>query len=385
MSAQFYLSLLNPLIALSFSVLVALLWQRMPTRTHFFPLSVAFLYLGLAFISQDWPPLAVPGGINYAGNAFFFSAVVLACVSAIVRVGAKVPIVGFGVITLAATLGFLYFSLVTPSTLARILLLNACFATITVLTILRLIGAGLHDLADQLFVAGIALGTILAVVRPLMMLAGLFGLNPAGGVEGSSYWGSIVGLTPLLSILVVGVFVFALVLDIVTQLKRQADHDYLTGLFNRRGFESSVGDILWSDEAGLALLVADIDDFKQVNDGFGHAVGDRVIATVASVLSRHGQADIAGRMGGEEFALFYRGATNLELERIAQTIASELNKQRVAGLPGGYPLTISIGLHARQGAETLGEMQVLADRALYRAKEAGKNRAVLSPAQLRLA
>ena len=383
MSAQFYLSLLNPAIALAFSAIVALLWRRWPNHAHFLPLSIAFLYLGLAFITQEWPLFSQPGAINYAGNAFFYAAVVLACISALVRVRTRVPVIGFAGISLIAVSGFAYFAWVEPSTLIRILLLNGCFAALTILTIIRLVAAGIRDLADRLFVAGVALGAALAIGRPVLIIANVMDINPGGPLDESAYWGSVAGLTPLLAILVVAVFAFALVLEIVVRLTREAERDHLTGLLNRRGFETAANEALGSAPSGQALLIADIDDFKQVNDRFGHAVGDRVIATVGTILSRQGESDFAGRIGGEEFALFYRETTVAQLERLASRIAEELARQRISGLPDGYPLTISIGLHRRDSAESLDDMLILADRALYRAKSSGKNRAVLSPTRLK--
>ncbi len=385
MSAQFYLSLLNPIIALSFAIVVALLWRRWPNYTHFFPLSVAFLYLGLGFITQEWPLFAAPGGINYAGNALFFGAVVLACASALIRVGAKVPVIAFGAISFVALAAFLYFALITPSTAARIVWLSMSFVAFASLTIQRLVARGASTLADRLFIAALIFGGVMAAIRPVLMLAGVLPLNSEGGVDGSTYWESIAGLTPLLSILVVAIFLAALFLEIVAGLKSQADHDHLTGLFNRRGFEAAAAGPLAGQETGLALLIADIDDFKQVNDQFGHSVGDRVIAEVGAVLASHGEADFVGRIGGEEFALFYRKTSETTLQYIARAIAEALQQRHIPGLPAGYPLTVSIGLHQRQGEETLAEMQRLADRALYRAKADGKNRAVASPARLRRA
>jgi diguanylate cyclase (GGDEF)-like protein len=385
MSAQFYLSLLNPVLALSFSGIIALLGRRWPSQTHFFPLSIAFLYLALGFITQEWPLFASPGGINYAGNALCYAAAVLACVSALVRVRAKVPVIPISVLIAATLGGFLFYSLVEPSTQARIYLMGGSFALLSLITLVQLISVGIRDLADRLFAVVLALGIALALGRPILLLTGVLTLNAQGGVDQSSYWGNVAGLTPLLAVLIMAAFVFALVLDIMTELRREADHDLLTGLLNRRGFDTAVTGALKENATDAALLLADIDDFKQVNDRFGHAVGDRVIAAVGTILSRHGETDSVGRVGGEEFALFYRNATAPRLEVIAHNIAAGLSNESVQGLPEGYPLTISIGLHARQGNETFHDMKILADRALYRAKAAGKNRAMVSPARLKRA
>jgi cyclic di-GMP phosphodiesterase len=159
----------------------------------------------------------------------------------------------------------------------------------------------------------------------------------------------------------------------------EARTDALTGLPNRRAFDEYLDDLL--DRAGrrdpVALALLDLDDFKQVNDSRGHGEGDRVLRTVARVLLRTTRADEeVFRVGGDEFALVVRGdevAVSLALERIRQ----ELSRQRRAnGLP-----TLSAGIAnvARRG---IGRDELLeeADRALYAAKGAGKDRVVSSGA-----
>ena len=385
MSAELSLSILNPTIALAFSVLVAVLYRRWPAQVHLVPLGIAFFYLGLAFITQEWPPFAVPGGINFAGNAFFYGAVLLACVSALVRVKARVPVVAFAAITLVTVAGFLFLALVQPSTLNRVLLLNGSFAVLTGLTIHRLVAAGIRSLADRLFIAGVALGTVIAVARPMLILQQGFDIGPDDPIGQSTYWGSVAGLTPILSILIVAVFVFALVLEIMSKLQRAADEDHLTGLLNRRGFELAAGKALAEGAGGPAVLIADIDDFKQVNDRFGHAAGDRVITAVGTLLARHGRGDVTARIGGEEFALFYHDASIERLRGIADDISAALSRQQVPDMPEDYRATISMGLYRRAAEEPLDDMLNLADRALYKAKAAGKNRAATSPAFLKSA
>src|SRR5690606_3014830 len=129
-------------------------------------------------------------------------------------------------------------------------------------------------------------------------------------------------------------------------------------LLNRRGFEQAATSALVQSATAAqpAVLLADIDDFKKINDTFGHDVGDRVISAVAQVLEKHGGADITGRVGGEEFALFFPGTALGQLRQSADAIREALASIPIAGLPGDYPLTVSIGLHLRDGAETLREM-----------------------------
>ena len=191
-----------------------------------------------------------------------------------------------------------------------------------------------------------------------------------------------------MSFIVASLFTVAIGLDIIGHLKGQADRDYLTGLLNRRGFETTGAEAIARDFANSrqpAMLVADIDDFKKVNDTFGHKVGDAVIVAVARTLAKHGQAVLAARTGGEEFALYYNDIDRADLQNIARRIRSALAQANISGLPNDYPVTLSMGLHLSYSQEGLTEMMVRADQALYQAKSEGKDQAIMTPVRLHLA
>jgi diguanylate cyclase (GGDEF)-like protein len=159
---------------------------------------------------------------------------------------------------------------------------------------------------------------------------------------------------------------------------RVACLDGLTGLNNRRHF-MALAEIEWSRfkryGRSLALLMADIDLFKSINDTYGHDVGDRVIKAVADVLNCNKRiSDIVGRLGGEEFALMLPEATidkaAAAAERFRQLVADCL----VTAAERRVPVTISVGASSCEaGASTLDELLKQADVALYEAKRSGRN------------
>ena len=161
-------------------------------------------------------------------------------------------------------------------------------------------------------------------------------------------------------------------------IKRQAATDDLTGLLNRRQFRVSLAaELSRVDRFGgsVALLLADLDDFKQINDTFGHDAGDAVLAEFASLLTGElREVDVAARLGGEEFSVLLP-ETSLE---DATTVAERL-RSRTAGrrfvLEDGRAIgfTVSIGVTAGAAGDPR-ELLRDADRALYRAKALGKNR-----------
>ncbi len=164
------------------------------------------------------------------------------------------------------------------------------------------------------------------------------------------------------------------------ELREMAATDFLTGLANRRHFlarlEQELARIQRLEKHRASVLMLDSDHFKRVNDTFGHATGDKVLRHLA-VLMQKGlrKVDIAGRVGGEEFAIILPGA-----DLPAAEVFAERLRKKVAGTPmaqedRAIPLTVSIGVTGMKASDTSADdALVRADRALYRAKEYGRNK-----------
>jgi diguanylate cyclase (GGDEF)-like protein len=162
-------------------------------------------------------------------------------------------------------------------------------------------------------------------------------------------------------------------------VERQALMDGLTGLANRRQCEETLADELARVErfgGSLAVVVTDLDWFKDVNDRYGHPAGDTVLREFALLLQETVRdVDLAGRWGGEEFLLILPG-TDLEGgAQVAERIRVALARRIVLAADGTpMPVTASFGVAATPPARTGSELFAAADRALYEAKGAGKNR-----------
>lgn len=146
--------------------------------------------------------------------------------------------------------------------------------------------------------------------------------------------------------------------------------DPLTEIANRRGLEQHFDDTVRGRPSGLALL--DCDHFKRINDQYGHDVGDSVLRAVAKGLQ--GRDVFAARLGGEEFVLLIYGKRWQEKAEEARRRITVQVRATVSELL--YPVTASAGLAAVQEGESLGSAMKRADRALYAAKEAGRNRSL---------
>jgi diguanylate cyclase (GGDEF)-like protein len=162
-------------------------------------------------------------------------------------------------------------------------------------------------------------------------------------------------------------------------VERQASTDGLTELANRRHFEEALAaEISRAERFGgiIALVLADLDDFKQVNDRYGHQTGDDVLRAFADILrDTVRDIDVAARYGGEEFAVLLP-QTDLEgAERLAERLRETMAERRLMLDPGtSFSVTASFGVAAFPDAPTPAALFAAADEALYRAKSEGKNR-----------
>jgi len=168
--------------------------------------------------------------------------------------------------------------------------------------------------------------------------------------------------------------------DSVGNLQSEAQSDPLTGLHNRRGFERTVAELYGEGGDGLgkcALLMADIDHFKKVNDSYGHLIGDQVIKAAAQVLkSAIKGRDIVARFGGEEFVVLLPDTPAQGALALAEQIRTAFGKLRIRRQGSDEliaQVSISIGVATPLADESVEHAIDRADQALYRAKNEGRN------------
>jgi diguanylate cyclase (GGDEF)-like protein len=165
------------------------------------------------------------------------------------------------------------------------------------------------------------------------------------------------------------------------ELRQQALHDPLTGLYNRRYLEHLMPQIL-AAAADLgqptSLIAVDIDHFKQVNDLYGHAVGDQVLQVVARLLQASVADEmIACRVGGEEFLMVLPGMACAVAHDFAERLRMRVAALHHTSTPSTPQITISVGVAVfPEHGDTLAPLVAVADAALYRAKADGRNRVV---------
>ncbi|MBI3592595.1 MAG: GGDEF domain-containing response regulator [Nitrospirae bacterium] len=166
------------------------------------------------------------------------------------------------------------------------------------------------------------------------------------------------------------------------QLRILSITDGLTGLHNRRYVTERVAEEFYESKRynrDMSVMILDIDDFKQVNDAYGHHAGDEVLKQFAAILEgERRKSDVVGRYGGEEFVIVMPHTGRQEAAVLAERLRKTLETYKFSILPHLYALTVSIGISSiTEDLQDVDDLLKIADKALYAAKTQGKNRVVV--------
>jgi diguanylate cyclase (GGDEF)-like protein len=230
---------------------------------------------------------------------------------------------------------------------------------------------------DHILIAVLMASAAQFMLKPFIADAlGGWGADPQSYVQTgyalvSQSIGTVLGLALALLTLAI------LVRDVLAEATSKSETDALSRLFNRGGFERHA-ELAMQDAARqgvpVALVIADLDHFKNINDSFGHARGDRVIEAFGGFLGEAAaEHHVAGRIGGEEFAIILPG-TNLAAGRLfAEGARSAFGGLPIQGLPADHRCSASFGVAELAPDETFADLLRRADEALYQAKAAGRD------------
>lgn len=233
---------------------------------------------------------------------------------------------------------------------------------------------------------------IIGAFGVLQLLAGLvaltLGTEPAATTTQIYYHLNFVGMPAAYTGM--GLFVVLMIAsDIAEQLREVARQDQLTGLQNRRGFGEQSALAYASarrESTPVAIIMADIDHFKAINDSHGHQAGDEALRHFSNLLARKRRTtDIVGRVGGEEFALILPGADLETAIRISSELCDLVNDEPANYGDQKIEMTASFGVAALSVKDTcMTDAITRADAALYRSKQRGRNRIDLQASQVLL-
>lgn len=233
--------------------------------------------------------------------------------------------------------------------------------------------SGRRQALDLLLIALQLVAAVIYIAKPF--IAALVGTASAPqGYMATTYAaisqsGSVVTLMAIALVLLL-----VMMRDTTAEMVARSETDPLSSVLNRRGFEHHAELALPRGGAAAVLIAADLDDFKKINDSFGHAAGDGVIAHFAAMLADAAPAGaVVGRIGGEEFAVLLPDALLSDGRLYAEAVRTAFASARLPVLGVDRRFTASFGVAQRNPGDSLFELSRRADAALYRAKAGGRN------------
>ncbi|MFA6156846.1 diguanylate cyclase [Mesorhizobium sp.] len=382
MDTGLFIALLNPTIALALGAAFFLLWFHQRHRSYLAVLAFSYSLSAGGFLLQYF---TLPIGMmltKLASNICFTIAGCCLAGAIVARNDRPVPYAAMGLLMGSGLSALLWFMFVSPDLTWRILSMNFAFGGLSLLIAAELRPVRHNGPIENILFMLSLLSGLNFFVRTLVVV--IFH-GPFTGYDGfyvSTYWTTALLTHALLSLLIALCLFTAAALDVMKALRTETHTDPLSGLLNRRGFEERADVLLQRCAAArfpVALVLADLDHFKALNDLHGHAAGDRVIADFASKLRfAAGARGVAGRIGGEEFAVLLPLSDLGAARLFAEAVRTLYSAGSVDGLPPGTKVTASFGVAARSGVEGLEPLMRRADEALYKAKRNGRDSVRLS-------
>ncbi|MBX3583954.1 MAG: GGDEF domain-containing protein [Rhizobiaceae bacterium] len=372
-----FISLVNPAIALTLTAAFLVLWFYVRPRPYLVMVAAAYAASAFGFIFQYVVLPFGPAPTKLLSSVFFMTAVVGIAAAVIARFGRPIPWWPLGSVAAAGLAGFSWFMFVQPDIAWRVLVFNFALGAIC------LVVAGqartFHRegrLARAFFVLGVLSG-LNFFVRPPITMALSEPFSNYTDLHTSLYWTTALFSHSVLSLIIALCLFTDEALAMMRTLRSETLTDPLSGLLNRRGFETKASELLESCKASnlpVSLVVADLDRFKSLNDRHGHAAGDRVIVEFATRLKdAAGMRAVAARIGGEEFAVLLPMADPAAARLFAEAVRTVFSGNSIDGLPHDLRVTGSFGIASLSGHEDLSQLLQRADAALYHAKRDGRD------------
>jgi diguanylate cyclase (GGDEF)-like protein len=375
------LTLAVPVIACFFSILFFGIWQHWKALRYLPWLASAFLLFGTAILLQL---LVFPRNleINILTCCVLYTGATLVFAQGTLRRLGLRPNYRFNfAVAFSIFWGTAYFVYRVPDLDARIYILNFGIALVLLATALRMRN-GARQLIDRALLWTLLVFSLQFFPRTLLTLQHLPDTRDLAHVRQyaqSPFW-IWLNLSFLVFTVLIGlVLSVAIGSDIVAAVKQEAMTDSLTMLLNRRGFEAFAKRLAASAKGRRqSLILLDLDDFKAINDAYGHHAGDLVLERVGALLRSHIRAsDAAVRLGGEEFAVFLYDIAQSEGYEIAERLRHEIASIRFKDHPlRSLTFTASVGVVEIRPGEALVSTLQRADELMYTAKRIGKNRTV---------
>jgi diguanylate cyclase (GGDEF)-like protein len=367
-----FIAVVGPAVSISLAAIFFLATRFCRNRGYLLKFGIAYLCSSAGFVLQSFdlgvdPPLA-----RLVSSLFFICGLALLVSGAFDRRGIKVPWLAIAAVA-ATGAGFLvWFTVVVDWFAMRAFSLNLSLAGICFVSAVRFARAPGNEAVDRMLIGFALYSGCEFVARPIAFTMVSHGFDGTP----SPYWLTTSLSASVSSVLVAFALLAAVASDVLRDLKRESRTDALSQLLNRRGFGERAAEVAQrchADATPVAVVLADLDRFKAINDLHGHAAGDEIIAGFGRLVGQLTPADaVAGRIGGEEFALVIPGVDLAAARALSERLREALATSSL-GTPGVGMVTSSFGVAKLIPGEALDAALGRADQALRSAKREGRN------------
>ncbi|CAN7442013.1 MULTISPECIES: GGDEF domain-containing protein [Brucella] len=364
-----------PLLIILFAATMSGVWMLDTRRRHMLFFGLGFATFAAGLLLQVLQLLPGLNAAVFTATALYLLAGLFFCEAVMLRLdkqfspfaGASISVLTLAVIGYLAQVGADYKYMAVASNFG----LGAMIATLCLQSRALMQGKWIERTLHGFL-------TILAAhffLRSILTVKMLSGISTTEQLIRSQYWTLVTISVSFIGVLLGLVILVVATADVINELQAERDSDPLTGALNRRGLERAAKRSLMAAEKNrLAVIIADIDHFKAINDEFGHSIGDQVLVEFSSLLrSASEKGAIVGRVGGEEFVLIVKGGAE-QCEIFANRLCSHVARYSFSMLPNGRSVTSSFGLAVIRDHETVWDAAARADLALLRVKRRGRNR-----------
>jgi len=309
---------------------------------------------------------------RFLANVFLLLAALLLSAGLSIRRGKRPRYATLLALAAIVLVTLYYDQFIEPSLLARVIVLNSGLAAVSLLMLLDVGKVSGRTPVEYVLLGLLLISCVGFLLRPLFLIAS--GVN--GEQSEGAYW-LVVSISDALICAMTAVGIFAIIAsDLIDSIKSDAQIDALSGLLNRRGFEPRAIDALarQTTTAPAAMILSDLDHFKSINDRFGHSSGDRIIQGFSEVLKEKAPAEaIMARLGGEEFAVILPSGMAVGARALAEEARSAFKEIALDIVSGDASPTASFGIAIARENDDLHTLMDRADRALYQAKNDGRD------------
>lgn len=372
LNLNFY-SLLIPIVIIGLGIGTLTVYHLQKSVSYLKTYAIALIFLGLSIFTHTILLPKVALVILPIIHVFYYISCILHTAAIYQRLQLTVNWTSLAVLFALGSVSSSYFSLYIDDQPSRIL-------SVGLITLAIYLHRPIHFLTHrvQFKIDGVLKFLTLAIAA-IALIRAISLTYLMRHTELISTYDSVWALTQMLLIMITvifwGLFIRCSVVDVIQRLHQERDLDPLTGLFNRRGFYEHLQQMHPPiKHENHAILMADLDHFKGINDQYGHKVGDLALCHVSQIFQKNvRQNDVIARSGGEEFFIVLKDIPVQTTLDIAERLRIELQNHPLITAQNSIPLTVSIGVSFFNHDENFEMALSEADQLLYQAKAKGRN------------